>query len=192
MTKRMIGIFGSTECKIRFSLKIKMLAAALSVALAVTLPQLAHLAGSALGVGNSIGATLLPMHLPILLVGFLAGPMVGGVAGLLSPCISFLLSGMPVVSALPLMMVELAVYGAFCGALKGCKMPLILKLLSAQVLGRLVRAIAAMIIAGTAGAGAWSSLVDALVTGMPGLILQWLLIPVIIYVLERYNEKYEH
>ena len=42
------------------------------------------------------GTVLLPMHLPVLLMGLLCGPQFGAAGGLLIPVISSLLTGMPV------------------------------------------------------------------------------------------------
>ena len=50
---------------------------------------------------------LLPMHWPVILAGLAYGPIGGGVVGLLSPPVSLALSGMPPVSSVPVMMIEL-------------------------------------------------------------------------------------
>ena len=55
---------------------------ALIIACAVVLPQLFHLSG----IPNS-GAVFLPMHIPVLLGGFILGPLFGALVGVLSPLI---------------------------------------------------------------------------------------------------------
>ena len=68
------------------SIRIQALAAAVSVVAAVALPQILHVVGASFGLGSTLGEMLLPMHLPIILVGLLAGPgwrfgWVSGAAG---------------------------------------------------------------------------------------------------------------
>lgn len=62
---------------------------------------------------------LLPMHWPVILAGLAYGPIGGGVVGLLSPPVSFALSGMPPVSSVPVMMIELFAYGVLTGLFRG-------------------------------------------------------------------------
>ena len=69
--------FVKTAGKARLSLKAQTLAAAAAVAGAVVLPQFFHAAGAAVGAGTALGEVFLPMHLPIILVGLLAGPLRG-------------------------------------------------------------------------------------------------------------------
>ena len=109
------------------------------------------------------------MHLPILLVGLLAGPVVGTVAGALSPLLSFALSGMPGAAMVPFMMIELAGYGLAAGFLGKTKMPVIVKLLLAQVARRIIRA--AAVFAAVYGMGSEavtvSSIWMSIATGLP-------------------------
>lgn len=177
----------------RLSIKIQTLAAVLAAAAAVALPQLFHLAGAALGVGTAVGETLLPMHLPIILVGLLAGPWAGAVSGLLAPLVSFGLSGMPVLAMLPFITIEVCVYGLSAGLLRNCKLPALGKVLGVQLLGRLVRAAAILpayylLGSGVAPAIIWTSVRS----GLPGLILQWVLIPVVLWCVERARNRDEH
>lgn len=103
-----------------------------------------------------------------------------------TPAISFALSGMPSVVMLPYMIVELAAYGSVSGLLANVKMPTILKLLIAQVAGRGLRAVAICI-----GAYAFGSPVNvsviwtSIVAGLPGLILQWIILPLFMFWLAR-------
>lgn len=176
----------------RLSLRAKLLATVSALAAAVALPQICHVTGAALGVGTGIGEMLLPMHLPILLVGLLAGPTVGAVAGLLAPLVSFLLSGMPLVTALPFMCIELAVYGLCTGALRAVKLPVVLKVIAAQFMGRLAR-LFAILIAGAGGHTALSanSVWQAVKTGWIGLAIQLILIPVMALIVEKLQKNEE-
>ena len=102
-----------------FSLKaritVKGVIAALTVALAVLLPQLVHIAAGASG-----GMTYLPMYLPVLLGGCLLGFRWGLGVGIASPLVSFAItsamgSAMPAAARLPYMIAELVVWAAVSG-----------------------------------------------------------------------------
>lgn len=172
------------------SVKTKTIAVIGSVAAAVALPQLLHLFGLVSGMGTALGETFLPMHISILLVGLLGGSTVGFISGALAPLISFALTGMPSVYMLPFMVIELASYGLICGLLADKNMPTVAKLLIAQIGGRAVRAVfivGAFFLFGSkiAPAVIWTSIA----AGLPGLILQWALIPLIVYYINTKSQK---
>lgn len=181
-----------TDIKIKrkLSFKAKTLATLIAIASAVIIPQVCHIAGASAGVGTALGELLLPMHLPILLVGILAGPLAGCVAGALSPLISFALTSMPSLIALPFMIIELAAYGLICGLLRNTKISTIVKVIIAQVSGRAVRAIAILISYYAIGYTqiAPISIINGLKSGIIGIILQLALIPLIVYRVE-YADK---
>lgn len=159
----------------------KALYSALSITLAVALPWLCHLVGGAAGLGSGLGEALLPMHLPVMLAGLLWGPSVGLVAGLASPVVSAALTGMPGALLLPFMVVELAVYGLVAGLLSRTKLPAIAKVVLVQVAGRAVRALALVVaIYGFGAATPPLSIVWTSITaGAIGILLQWVLVPVL-------------
>ena len=80
-------------------------------ALSVITPQIFHLVG-----GQVAGNAFLPMHIPVLLGGFLLPPGAAMVCGALSPVLSFFLTGMPAMPRLIFMVLELGAYGFFCFA----------------------------------------------------------------------------
>ena len=168
--------------KEKVSIKVQTLAALCAIALAVAIPQIFHLAGSAAGVGSALGEIFLPMHLPIMLVALFAGPYAGAAAGLLAPLVSFLLTGMPSSLMLPYIMIELCVYGIACGAMRNVKCPTVLKVLTAQVAGRAVRAVAILL-----GVFAFGSTVSpeiifkSIVVGLVGIALQLIIVPLVTY-----------
>lgn len=177
------------------SAKVQTIAAALAVVAAVALPQVFHLAGAALGLGPMLGQTLLPMHLPVLLVGLLAGPYAGVATGALAPVISFALTGMPMAPMVPFMVIELASYGLFAGLLRGVRLPSALpspldwlvRLLGAQVAGRLVDGLAIAVAVAFLGNTSMTvaSVCAAVLTGLPGLVLQWVAVPAIMFAVDR-------
>lgn len=177
--------------KPRLSVKVQILATIAAIVAAVAVPQVFHALGAISGLGTALGETFLPMHLPIILVGLLAGPYAGAISGLLGPLASFALSGMPGAVMLPFMMIELCAYGLFAGFLRNAKMPTIAKVLITQVAGRAVRAAAILISVyafGKEGIGVaviWMSIG----AGIFGLVLQWALLPLIVYRVENMKNE---
>ena len=173
----------------KLSLGTKTAATLLAIVAAVVLPQLFHVIGAVSGQGTMLGVAFLPMHLPII-----AGPAVGAIAGAAAPLVSFLLSGMPMLAMLPLMMVELCAYGLVAGLLRGIKLPSLAKVVIAQLAGRVVLTAATAIAVFAFGsskaiAATWTS---DLAAGLPGLALQWALIPLAAYWTESLIAKRNH
>ncbi len=175
------------------ALKSKSITAALAVAAALALPQVFHAVGMASGTGNLLGSAFLPMHLPVLLAGLLGGPLAGLVAGTASPILSFAISGMPAAAVLPFMVLELAVYGLAGGLLCKTRLPVFVKLLIAQLAGRAARAaavVAAIYLLGSETVQL-ASIWTMVTTGLPGILLQWALIPLLLYRMEGLKKYYE-
>lgn len=159
----------------------KTLIAAAAVIGAVALPQIFHLIGVVSGTGAAVGTALLPMHIPVLLAGFIGGPLSGLAAGVLSPMLSFALTQMPTAALLPLMIIELGVYGLLAGLLSRVKLNSFIKLLIVQAAGRIARAaatLAAVYIFGSTAftaEAAWTFVT----AGLFGILIQWALIPML-------------
>ncbi|MFQ5453481.1 MAG: ECF transporter S component [Candidatus Zixiibacteriota bacterium] len=158
---------------------------ALYLALAVLLPIGFH----SFGLG---GRVFLPMHIPVLLAGFLAGPLSGIIVGLLAPGMSFLLTGMPPSYAVPLMSLELPVYGLITGLFYyRLKMNVYVTLLTAMILGRIMFGLGLFILGLFMNlpysAAAFFSTGGAIVTCFPGIIIQLIIIPIIVASLKRYQ-----
>ena len=175
----------------KVSVKVQTLATVGALAAAVALPQVFHAVGAVSGLGTALGETFLPMHLPILLVGLTAGPAAGAISGVLAPLVSFALSGMPTAAMLPFMMIELLCYGLFAGLMRTARIPSLGKVVLAQIGGRAVRAAAILIAFYGLGSTAipvaiiWRSIA----TGLPGLLLQWVLLPLLLYWIENRSHK---
>lgn len=180
-------ISATATARPRLSVKVQTLATLCAVVAAVALPQLFHWMGAISGTGTALGATFLPMHLPIMLVGLLAGPYAGAVSGLLGPVVSFALTGMPNAVTLPFMMIELCIYGLTAGLLRNTKLPTFAKLVITQVAGRAVRAGATVFAVYALGnesikiASIWLGLQN----GVFGIALQWAILPLLVYRMER-------
>ena len=141
-----------------------------------------------------MGVAFLPMHLPLIFVGLIAGPAVGAIAGAAAPLVSFLLSGMPMLAMLPLMMIELCAYGLVAGLLRSVRLPGLVKVIVAQLAGRVVLTVATAIAVFAFGSSnaiavTWTS---DLAAGLPGLALQWALIPLAAYWTESLIAKRGH
>ena len=167
----------------------------LTIALGVILPQLFHLAG-----GDMAGKTFLPMHIPVLLGGFFLGPLWGAMVGLLTPAVSCLVTGlmMPKAVMLPFMMIELMGYGLFTGLFfQKFKLPTVLSLLLAMLGGRmlyflsLVAALHLLQLQLPFAVSAWGAAAGAVVTGLPGIAVQVVVIPALLLALKKGGLLYE-
>ena len=168
------------------TVKSKTIATLVAVIAAVALPQLVHAVGSVSGMGTSLGEALLPMHLAVILIGFLAGPICGVIAGACAPLLSFAISGMPTAIMLPFILIELVGYGFVSGMLSKTKLSVLLKLLIVQLGGRALRSLAVTIaVFGLSSPVAISSIWMSLLIGLPGILLQWALIPLLMYRIEK-------
>lgn len=173
--------------KPRQSVKVQTWATIAAIVGAVAVPQLVHVLGGALGLGTILGESFLPMHLPILLVGLLAGAYVGAIAGMFGPLVSFAFSGMPGIAMLPFMMLELCAYGLVAGWFRNVKLPVIMKVLIAQIAGRVIRAIAILfaIYGLESDSVPLASIWTSIGTGIYGIVFQWVFLPIIVHFVER-------
>jgi uncharacterized membrane protein len=156
---------------------------ALFLALALVLPIGFH----AFGIG---GRVFLPMHIPVLLAGFLAGPASGLLVGILAPSISHLITGMPPSYAVPLMSVELPIYGLIAGlAYFRLKMNIYISLIIALVVGRLMFGLGLFILGMFLDlpytATAFFAAGGPILAGLPGIVLQIFLIPLVVAAVKR-------
>ena len=165
----------------KLSAKTSTLVIMLAIALAVLLPQLAHTAGAAIGINSLLGEVILPMHFPVMLTGFIAGPVAGAITGLFAPIISFMLTGMPGTAMLPFIIIELAIYGLTSGAIKNTNIHMVAKIFAVQLSGRLARAIAILATFYLVGNERVKPaiILESIKTGAIGIVLQLTLIPLI-------------
>jgi len=162
--------------------------AALCTALGLVLPVVFH----ALPGGGDV---LLPMHLPVLLCGFLCSWPYALLCGLMTPLLSFLLTNMPNAASLPGMMVELALYGAVPALmLRFVTMPnrmaqVYASLVTAMLAGRLASGFvkAFLFRAGQYSMEVW--LTASFVTAIPGILAQLILIPALVLALQNAGSK---
>ncbi|MBR6787677.1 MAG: ECF transporter S component [Clostridia bacterium] len=163
----------------------KLTLAAVCLALCMILPFLT-------GQIPEIGSMLCPMHIPVLLCGFLCGPAWAAVVGAVAPLLRFMIFGMPPLFPVGVAMcVELATYGAVSGllyhALPRKPMYVYVSLLSAMVAGRVVWGVVRLVLSGVSGtAFTWAAFLSgALTQAIPGMILHIVLIPAIVLALQK-------
>ena len=168
------------------SLRVRKITySALFLALAMVLPFLT-------GQIPEIGSMLCPMHIPALLCGFLCGWPCGLAVGFISPLLRSM-SGMPPIWIAIPMAFEMATYGAVSGwlyrRLKTSSGRIYLALIFAMVSGRLVWGLVQFLLAGLRGTEFSLALFlsGAVTTAIPGIILQLVLIPILVVVMERTN-----
>lgn len=136
-----------------------------------------------------IGKMLCPMHIPVLLCGFVCGAPFGLAVGFLTPLLRSFHLGIPVFFPSALCMAfELAVYGGAAGLLHKALPPkrgyLYLSLVGAMVLGRLAWGVAMFLCLGF-DFGLSAFLAGAVTNALPGIVIQLILVPILVMVLER-------
>jgi len=144
---------------------------------------------------KEIGDSLLPMHIPVMLCGLLCGAYYGGAVGLMMPFVRSLFFGMPPIYPNAVWMsLELATYGFVIGILyfrakKKSLAVLYISLISAMLAGRVVWGISKALLLGLGGkaftVGMFVS--GGFIDSLPGMILQLILIPFIVKMIEKRN-----
>ena len=169
----------------RYRVPLTMIRAALCLVLAYVLPFLT-------GQIPTIGAMLCPMHLPVLLCGFLCGWQWGLTVGAVAPLIRSLTLGVPIWFPNAICMaLELAAYGAISGLLylllSKKRGGIYISMLTAMLFGRLLWGASMFVLVGLRGGsfGFSAFLAGAFINAIPGIILQIVLIPVIVRLVTR-------
>mgnify|MGYP004626062221 FL=1 len=159
--------------------------AALFLALAFVLPMIT-------GHVPQVGNMLCPMHFPILLCGFVLGGPWGLAVGFAAPLLRSVFFGMPPMFPVAIAMAfELATYGLVSGVMyrrvKHTLPMMLVTLVTAMVAGRLVWGAVRFVLAGLTGSSFPFSafLSGALLTAIPGIVAQLVLIPLILVALQN-------
>ena len=158
--------------------------AAICLALCLVLPFLT-------GQIPQIGSALCPMHLPVLLAGFVCGPWWAAAVGLVAPLLRHLIFGMPPILTAIAMAFELLTYGIVSGLLYRL-LPkktgyIYLSLIGAMIVGRVVWGVVQVIILGLSGSSfTWAAFwAGAIANAIPGIIVQLVLIPLLVMALKK-------
>lgn len=152
------------------------------IAIGILLPMAIH------SIPNG-GKIFLPMHIPVLLCGFICGPFFGIICGVITPLLSFLLTGMPQSAVLIGMIVELMLYAFVGGTLyrtiktKNKLLNIYISLIFAMIIGRLGGGFVNGIILNMKNYSLDIWIKASFVTAVPGIIIQLILIPTILKTL---------
>lgn len=163
----------------------KLVFAAVCIALGMVLPFLT-------GQIPAIGSMMLPMHIPVLLAGFVCGGPLGMAVGFILPLLRSLTLAMPPIYPVAVAMAfEMAVYGLITGllfkALPRKPVYLYLSLVIAMLAGRVIwGAVRLVLFWISGGAFTWQIfLAGAFINAWPGIILQLIIIPPLVVALTR-------
>ncbi|MBR2011154.1 MAG: ECF transporter S component [Clostridia bacterium] len=158
----------------------KLVLSAMLLALGMVLPFF-------VGQIKEIGDSLLPMHLPVMLCGLLCGWKYGLSVGGILPFLRSVSFGMPPLYPNAIWMaLELATYGfvigmLYCRRKSYSRAYLFFCLVCSMIAGRIVWGISKAILLGVAGKpfGFAAFLTGAFLDAIPGIVLQFILIPLI-------------
>lgn len=164
---------------------LKLILSAMFLALGFVLPFIT-------GQIPQVGAMLLPMHIPVILCGFICGAPWGLIIGATAPLLRSFVIGMPPLFPTAVSMAfELAIYGFLSGflyrALPKKKINIYVSLIISMIAGRIVWGIVQLCLLGFDVEKFPLSVFfsGAVVNAIPGIILQILFIPIVLLILEK-------
>ncbi|MCK9224579.1 MAG: ECF transporter S component [Candidatus Muirbacterium halophilum] len=167
----------------------KLILSSLLLALSMLLPFLT-------GQIPQIGNMLTPMHIPVLLCGFLCGWPYGLIIGFIAPLLRFFLFGMPPLIPIGILMTfELATYGFVSGYIFNKVKPTLSKiyitLIISMICGRIIWGITSYILANILNMDFSLQIYInlAFITAIPGIIFQLITIPAIVFKLGSNHSK---
>ena len=136
--------------------------------LGIAIPRIFHLL-----VGSSAGVTFLPMHLMVLIAALTFGITSSCIVAGSSVFFSYLLTGMPY------MLIELLIYGILLSIFNK-KFNSYVSLIATMILGRLIYAFILFASTNWFGFNGYGiSVMQSVKSGIPGIILQLILVPII-------------
>ena len=155
----------------------------LLLASGIILPMIFHMFGMT-------GPIVLPMHIPVLLGGCLLSPIMALLLGIITPIISGLLTGMPVMFPMAVIMaIELGIYGLSASlSTRNLKLSPIPSLIISMIAGRIAAGltVAALVQLFGIKMNPIAYVTGAIVTGIPGIIIQLIFIPTLVYTIKRF------
>lgn len=152
------------------------------IAIGLILPMAFHVLGP--------GTTFLPMHIPVLIAGFSLSLPFALLVGILTPLLSSILTGMPLIfPVLPFMIFELSAYALGASYLyRTLKWNVYVTLITTMILGRIAAMITVWALVNYTTAKLPNPIVfitGAVTVGIPGIVIQLLLIPPIVLLLRH-------
>lgn len=183
------------NCTKRKELLMKKQNSSVNLALSSMFLALAFVMPFLTGQIPQIGSMLCPMHIPVILCGFVCGAAWGLVVGFIAPLLRSFTLGMPVLFPVAFAMAfELAAYGFMSGflyrKLPENKVNIYLSLIVAMIAGRLVWGVIQLCCVGfdISKFNLSAFWTGAVANAIPGIAIQVLLIPVLVIALEKVNK----
>lgn len=140
---------------------------------------------------KEIGDTFLPMHIPVLLCGFICGPIWGFAVGFCLPFLRSVVFSMPALYPNAVWMaLELATYGCSAGIFYSRFQKIYPALILSMILGRIVWGISKTILLGLGGSAfsVQAFLIGGFLDAFPGILLQLFLIPLILKIIHKKSD----
>lgn len=155
----------------------------LLIALGLVLPMAFHLFKAG-------GPVFLPMHIPVLLGGMILSPIFALLVGVLTPIVSNLLTSMPpLMPMLPIMIVELGLYGLVASILrKKLNLNVFISLIISMIIGRIGAGLVVYVMTSVFAvqfAPPIAFVIGGISKGIPGIIIQLIFIPIIVKAVEK-------
>ncbi|SDY81602.1 Protein of unknown function [Proteiniborus ethanoligenes] len=155
------------------------------LALGIVIPMIFHTVGI-------MGTVFLPMHIPVLIGGLLISPALALLLGMITPILNSSLTGMPLMFPIAtIMMFELGAYGLISSlSTRKLKLSPILALIISMIIGRIVAGITVFVLSSYFGVqmNALTYVKGSIITGLPGIGIQLILIPSLVYALKKANK----
>lgn len=150
----------------------------LFIAAAVLFPMVAHAQGWPV-------FALLPMHWTILLAGMVYGWKAGLIAGISAPLLSFAFTGMPAPFVLPMILIEVGLYGFVSGLLREKSSLNTFLILGLTLLIGRIGFLASALALGKIQTSLFSFIQSSFSAGVAAAVLQILLLPFLTAALTR-------
>lgn len=162
----------------------KIVIAGLLLAIGIIVPSIFHLTAMP-------GKIFLPMHIPVLIGGFLLQPWLALSLGMLTPLLNSFITGMPILFPSGIIMIfELGIYGLIASlAYRKMKLPAIVALIISMIVGRVVAGLVVFVLARffAVELSPLVFIIGTITTGLPGIVIQIILIPIIINSIIKYT-----
>lgn len=166
----------------------KIVLTSLFVAIGIVIPQTFHLFG-----GPTLGAMLLPMHIPVFIGAMLLGPVAGVIIAMLTIGVGVML-GMPPLLIASYMIFELSVYAFVSGWLRSkLNINVFVTYIIAKISGMAIAILVLQLMIHLLGVHfppVFGS-IAMFSPGLVGIVLQIIIIPSTVLILEKELKKYE-
>lgn len=158
----------------------------LLLAAGILLPMVFHMF-------SMTGPTFLPMHIPVLVGGMFLPPTLALLLGVITPILSSMLTGMPTAFPMAIIMAaELGTYGLVASiSTRKFKFDTLLSLIIAMINGRIVAGLIVYVLVLLFGVKMDPIMFvkGAIITGLPGLMIQIVFIPTLTYGLKTFTKE---